>query len=129
MKVHFKSDCPQFWDDVADNKHQKHEKALSGVKASKTRLMSEVEARRKEKPQELATKKMQAVIDERCEPEPGTAADDVKIEYKEATRDALNRVQQEFVTREIKQKVKLEPENKKTQEKLNAFEAPEVEKT
>ena len=44
---HFKSDCPQFWDAVAEIKHPRHEEALSGVKASKARLLSEAEARRK----------------------------------------------------------------------------------
>ena len=51
LKGHFKSDCPQFWDAVADIKHPRHEEALTGVKASKARLMSEAEARSKEKPQ------------------------------------------------------------------------------
>ena len=51
---HFKSDCPQFSDAVADIKHPRHEEAISGVKANKARLLSEAEARRKEKPQELA---------------------------------------------------------------------------
>ena len=46
---HFKSYYPQFWDAVADIKHPRHEEALSGVKASKARLLSEAEARRKEK--------------------------------------------------------------------------------
>ena len=49
------------------------------MKASKARLLSEAEARRKEKPQDLATKKMQAVTEETCEPEPLTAADEFKI--------------------------------------------------
>ena len=70
LKGHFQSDCPQFWDAVDDTKHPRHEEALSGVKASKARLLSEVEARRKEKPQELATKKMQAVTEEMSEPQP-----------------------------------------------------------
>ena len=55
FKGHFKTDCPQFWDAEADIKHPRHEEALSGVKASKARLLSEAEARRKEKTQELAT--------------------------------------------------------------------------
>ena len=129
MKGDFKSDCPQFWDAVAEIKHPRHEEALSGVKASKVRLLSEAEARRKEKPQELATKKMQAVTEETCEPEPVTAADDFKIDYGAAARDALNRVQQELATKEIVQKVKLEFENEKLQEKLNTFEATEVDET
>ena len=65
---------------MADNKHPRHAEVLSGVKASKTRLLSEAEGRRKEKPQELATKKMQAVTEEMREPEPVTAADVSKIE-------------------------------------------------
>ena len=101
LEVHFESDYPQFWDDVADIKHPRHEQALSGVKASKARLMSEAEARRKQKPQEVATKKMQAVLEQTRESEPGTAANDFKIDYKATARDALNRVQQELATREI----------------------------
>ena len=104
LEGHFKSDCPQFWDAVADIKHPRHEEALSGVKASKARLLSEAEARRKDKPQELAAKKMQAVTGETRELEPATAAEDFKIDYKAAARDALNRVQQELVIKEIEQK-------------------------
>ena len=106
-----------------------HEEALPGVKASKARQLSEAEACKKEKPQELATKKMQAVTEETCEPGPVTAADDFKIDFRAAARDALNRVQQELVTREFKLEVKLELENEKLQEKLNTFEASEVEET
>ena len=41
LEGHFKSDCTQFWDAVADAKHPRHEEALSGVKASRARLMNE----------------------------------------------------------------------------------------
>ena len=92
-------------------------------------MLSEEEARRKEKPQELATKKMQATTEEICKPEPVTAADDFKIDYRAAARDALNRVHQIMATKEIEQKVKLEMKNEKIQEKLNSFEASEVEET
>ena len=91
-KGHFKSDCPQFWDVVADIKHPRYEEALSGVKASKACLLSEADACRKEKTQELASKKIQAVTEEMSETEPVTAADDFKIDYRAAARDALNRV-------------------------------------
>ena len=127
LEGHFKSICPQFWDDVADIKHPRHEEVLSGVKASWARLLSEAKAHRKDKPQELATKKMQAVTEETCEPV--TAADDFKIDYRAAARDALNRVQQELVTKEIEQKVKLDLEIEKLQQNLNTFEATEVEET
>ena len=91
--------------------------------------MSEAEARRKDKPQELAAKKMQVVIEETHEPELATAAHDFKIDYKAAARDALNRVQQELLTKEIEQKVKLELENEKLHGQLNTFEATEFEET
>ena len=100
---------------MADIKHPRHEEAFSGVKASKARLLSEAEARRKEK--------------EIREPEPVTEADDFKIDYRAAARDALSRVQQQFVTKEIEQNVKLELENEKIQERLSAFEASEIEGT
>ena len=129
LEGHFKSDCSQFWDAVADIKHPRHEEVLSGVKASKVCSLNEAEARRKEKPQEVATKKKQSVTKEIREPEPVTVADDFKIDYRAAARDALNRTQQELVTKKIKQKVKLELENEKNQEKLNVFEASEIEKT
>ena len=58
LEGHFESDCPEFWDAVADINHPRHEETLSGVKASKASLLSETEAGRKEKPRELATKKM-----------------------------------------------------------------------
>ena len=54
---------------------------------------------------------MQAVTEETSEPEPVTAADDFKIEYRAAARDALSKVQQELVTKQIEQKVKLELKN------------------
>ena len=66
---------------------------------------------------------MQAVTEEICELGPVTAADDFKIDYRAAERDVLNIVQPELVTKEIEQKVKLELENEKIQEGLNAFEA------
>ena len=89
LEGHFKSDCSHFGDADADIKHPRHEEALSGVKASKAHLLSEAEARRKEKPQELAAQKMQAVTEEMREPEPVAAADDFKNGYRVAARDDL----------------------------------------
>ena len=56
----------------------KHEDALSGVKDSKA-----AEARTKEKPLELATKKMQAALDYNSGTEPETAAHDSKLAIKQ----------------------------------------------
>ena len=74
-------------------------------------------------------KKMQAVLEKTSELEPGNAADDFKIDYRATARDVLNRVQQEFATREIEQKVKLGFENERAHNQLNAVEAAKVEET
>ena len=86
--------------------------------------MGEAEARRKEKPQELATKKMQAVLEELNEPEAWTEADDFEVDCKAAApKDYLIRVLQYLRTREKEQKVKLELENERTQDHHNALKA------
>ena len=69
---------------------------------------------------------MQAVTEEMRELEHGTAADDFKINYRAAARDALNRNQQELATKEIEQKINIELENEKTQERLNASDGEET---
>ena len=83
--------------------------------------MKEAEELRKEKLQEFATKKMQAVLEETSDPEPETEAINFKIDYTAAARDALKRTQQELSTREREQKVKLEPEDEIFQDQLNAL--------
>ena len=65
LEGHFKSECTQFWDAVADAKHPRHEEALSGVKASRARLTNEAESRRKETaPSTFTTKKVKTLPDE-----------------------------------------------------------------
>ena len=44
LEGHFKSKCRHFWDVVAEVKQPRHDEALSGVKTSKGRLMSQAEA-------------------------------------------------------------------------------------
>ena len=61
----FKSDCTQFWEAVADVKHLNHEEALSGVTASRARLMNEAESRRKETtPNPFTSKKVKTLPNE-----------------------------------------------------------------
>ena len=91
---------------------RRFEEALSGVKASQARLMTEAEARRKRSfanwPRELASrtghKKNQAIIEDSSGRKLETAAQSFRIDYKAAARDALNRIQQELATREIELK-------------------------
>ena len=103
---HHVSACPTYKQGMKAIDFSLEDEDASSVKASKACLLSEAEARRKEKPQELATKKMQALTEEMREPEPVTTADDFKIDYRAAARDSSTRVQQELVTKEIEQKVK-----------------------
>ena len=64
LEGHFKSYCTQFWDAVADAKHPRQEQALSGVKASRARLMNEVESRKKEVTKGTFTNKVKTLPDD-----------------------------------------------------------------
>ena len=59
LEGHFKSDCTQFWDAMADSKHPRHEEVLFSVKTSRAHLMNEAESRRKETtPRTFTTEKV-----------------------------------------------------------------------
>ena len=121
LEGHFKSDCTQFWDAVADAKHPRHEEALSGVKASRARLMNEAESRRKEtKPSTFTTKKVKKWPDEvvasNLEAE---SSSPLKVDYGLVARTALQSVKQELATKEVEQWVRSEPESTDLRENFN----------
>ena len=121
LEGHFKSDCTQFWEAVADAKHPRHEEALSGVKASRARLMNEAESRRKETaPSAFTTKKVKTLSDEvvasNLEAE---SASPLKVDYGLAVRTTLQNVRQELATKEVEQWVRSELESTDIWEKFN----------
>ena len=123
LEGHFKSDCTQFWDAVADAKHPRHEEALSGVKASRARLMNEAESRRKETtPSTFATKKVKTWPDEvvasNLEAE---SSSPLKVDYGLAARTALQNVKQDLATKEVEQWVRSELESTDLRESLNVL--------
>ena len=105
LEGHFKSDCTQFWDAVADAKHPSHEEALSGVKASRARLMNEAESRRKETTTSLfTTKKVKTMPDEVVASSlEAESAGPIKVDYGLAARTALQNFQKELATKEVEQ--------------------------
>ena len=108
LEGHSKSDCTQFWDAVADAKHPRHEEALSGIKASRARLMNEAESRRKETtPSTFTTKKVKTLPDEvvasNLEAE---SASPLRVDYDLAARTALQNDKQELATKEVEQWVR-----------------------
>ena len=118
LEGHFKSGCTQFWDAVADANHPRHEEALSGVKASRARLMNKAESRIKETtPSTLTTKKVKTlpcdVIASSLE------ADPLTVDYGLAARTALQNVQQELATKEVEQWVRSELESTDHWEKID----------
>ena len=90
LEGHFKSDCTQFWDAVADAKHPRHDEALSGVKASRARLMNEAESRRKETTwSTFTTKKVKTWPDEGVASNLETeSSSPLKVDYGLAARDS-----------------------------------------
>ena len=121
LEGHFKSDCTQFWDVVADAKHPRHEEAFSSVKASRARLMNEAESRRKETtPSTFTTKKLKTlpheVVASNLETE---SASLLKVDYGLAAKTALQNVRQELATKEVEQWVRSELESMDLRENFN----------
>ena len=121
LEGHFKSDCTQFWDAVADAKHPRHEEALSGVKASRACLMNESESRRKETTSStFTTKKVKTMPDEVVASSlEAESAGPLKVDYGLAARTALQNVQQELATKEVEQWVRSELESTDFWEKFD----------
>ena len=120
LEGHFKSDCTQFWDAVLDAKHPRHEEALSGVKASRARLMNEAESRRKETtPSFFTTKKVNTIPDEVVASSlEADSSGPLKVDYGLAARTALQNIQQELATKEVEQWVRSKLESRDLREKL-----------
>ena len=76
---------------MADAKHPRHEEALSGVKASRARLMNEAESRRKETtPSTFTTKKVKNLPNEVVASSlKAESAGPLKVDYGLAARTAL----------------------------------------
>ena len=121
LEGHLKSDCTQFWDAVADAKHPRHEEALSGVKASRSRLMNEAESRKKEViTGTFTTMKIKTLPDEaNASSLEAESAGALKVDYGLAARTALQNVQQELVTKEVEKWVRSELENTELRKKLD----------
>ena len=99
------------------------EEALSGVKASRARLMNEAESRRKETtPSTFTTKKLKTLPEEvvasNLEAE---SANSLKVDYGLAAKTALQNVKQDLATKEVEQWVRSELENTDLRENLNTL--------
>ena len=99
-----------FGTQLADAKHPRHDEALSGVKASRARLMNEAEARRKETtPSTFTTKKVKTWPDEGVASNLETeSSSPLKVDYGLAARTALQNVKQDLATKEVEQWVRSE---------------------
>ena len=111
LEGHFKSDCTQFWDAVADAKHPRQEEALSGVDASRARLMNEVESRKKEATTgTFTTNEVKTLPDEVIASSlEADSTGALKVDYGLAARTALQ---------EVERWVRSELENTERHEKL-----------
>ena len=114
-------DCTQFWEAVAGAKHPRHEEALSGVKATRARLMNEAESRTKETtPSTFTTKKVKTLPDEVVASSlEADSAGRRKVDYGLAARTAIQNVQQELATKEVEQRVRSELESTYFWEKID----------
>ena len=106
---------------MAEAKHPRHEEALSGVKASRARLMNKAESRKKEVTQgTFTTKKVKTLPDDAIATNLETeSASVLKVDYGLAARTALQKFQQELATKEVEQWVRSELENTELRRKLD----------
>ena len=79
---------------MADAKHPRHEEVLSGVEASRARLMNEADSRRKETtPSTFTTKKVKTLPDGVVASNLEAESDGpLKVDYGLVTRTALQNV-------------------------------------
>ena len=106
---------------MADAKHPRHEEALSGVKASRARLMNEAESRRKETTRStFTTKKVKTLPDEvRASNLEAESSSPLKVDYGLAARTALQNVKQDLATKEVEHWVRSELESTDLRESFN----------
>ena len=106
---------------MADAKHPRHEEALSGVKASRARLMNEAKSRRKETaPSTFTTTKVKTLPDEVVTSSlEAESASPLKVDYGLAARTSLQNVKQELATKEMEQWVSSKLESTDLREKFN----------
>ena len=106
---------------MVEAKHPRHEEALSGVKASRARLMNKAESRKEEITQGTFTnKKVKTLPDNAIAPNLETeSASVLKVDYGLAARTALQKFQQELATKEVEHWVRSELENTGLRENLD----------
>ena len=124
MDIHALLSLSTFWYAVADAEHPRHEEALSGVKASRARLLNETESRKQEVTQCIfTTEKVKTLPDDAIASslEVETAGT-LKVDYGLTVQTALQNVQQELATKEIEQWARSEMENTELREKLGIIE-------
>ena len=124
LEGHFKSDCTQFWDAVADANQARHEEPLSVVKASRARIMNETESRKKEVTQGVFTTKQVKTLpdDPIASSLEAESASALKVDYGLMARTALHTVQQELATKETEQWRRSELESTELRKKLDILE-------
>ena len=120
LEGQLKSDCAQFGDAMADAKHPRHDEALSGVKASRARLMNEAGSLKKEVTQGTITnQKAKNLPDDAIASSLETdSASALKVDYGLAARTALQNIQQELATKEVGQWVRSKLGNTELRENL-----------
>ena len=117
QEVHFRMDCPLFWEAVKDQSHPKHKLALAAVQNQRNR-QNEFESRNLGAPStELPTKTVKAVTHVNGAIE-SAAGNSLEINYEKAATEAINKVKQDLAAKEIEQRLKLEIERQKFNEAL-----------
>ena len=113
----FRMDCPLFWEAVKNQSHPKHNLALAAVQNQRNR-QTEFETKNSEAPSaELPTKTVKAVTQVSSAIE-ATSRTALTINYEKAAAEAINKVKQDLVTKEIEQRLKQEIKKQRLNETI-----------
>ena len=106
-----------FWEAVKDQSHPKHKLALAAVQNQRNR-QNEFETKNLGAPStELPTKTVKAVTQVNSTLE-ATARNTLEINYEKAAAEAINKVKQDLVAKEIEQRLKQDIDRQKFNETL-----------
>ena len=109
QESHFRMDCWLFWEAAKNQNYPKYKLALAAVQNTRNR-QAVIDLKNTEAASvELSTKTVKAVTQVKAATVAVTR-DSLKINYEQAAAEAINKMKQDLVTKEIEQRLKQEIE-------------------
>ena len=109
-EVHFRMDCPLFWEAAKNQNHPKHKLALAAVQNTRNSQAENDLSNKEAAIGELSTKTVKAATQNKKDATGAEKRNSLEINYERAAADAINKMKQDLATKEIEQRLKQEIE-------------------